>query len=105
MGWKPDLDDKQKKILFISLGAIAIATVIIVPIAIELSQEKNAPRSTIDNRIECYPFSKSCLTSYSCLQETEIFEFECNRKHGEGDVRVVRVSVGTGRWPTVLLPS
>ncbi|XP_046655180.1 maltase-glucoamylase, intestinal-like [Daphnia pulicaria] len=69
----PSAATKKKRLIFIGIGVTLMLVVIIVPISIELSQEKNQVPSTLDNRIECFPFknmgSENC-TKAGCLWET-----------------------------------
>ena len=55
----PSASTKKKRAIFIGIGVTLMAVVIIVPIAIEVSQDKNEPPSTIGNRIECFPLGES----------------------------------------------
>ena len=54
----PSAKTKKKRLIFLGLGLTAMAAVIIVPISIEVSQDKNAIEANIDARIECFPLSK-----------------------------------------------
>lgn len=54
----PSAKTKKKRLIFLGLGLTAMAAVIIVPISIEVSQDKNAIQANVDGRIECFPLSK-----------------------------------------------
>ncbi|KZS13425.1 Lysosomal alpha-glucosidase [Daphnia magna] len=68
----PSASTKKKRAIFIGIGVTLMLVVIIVPISIELSQEKNEPRSTINNRIECFPFKN--MTSDTCTKAGCLWE-------------------------------
>lgn len=71
----PSAETKKKRAILIGVGVTLMAIVIIVPIAIEVSQDNNEAPTTLGNRIECFPFSEYLIMSQFKLIDSSVFMF------------------------------